>query len=151
MVAGGSGITPMFQVCAAILGNRFDSTRIWLVYANVAEEDILLHEKLDEWARTERARFKARGLPATLLHRLFSRHSRPQAPAPMPQVHYVLESPPDGWSMGKGRVCKEILDEHLPLPNEGVMVLRCGPPGMNRAVEALLDAAGHTKDMLFEF
>lgn len=54
----------MFQVCQAILRNPYDSTKIFLVYANRAEEDILLHEKLDEWARKERARFKVQGLAA---------------------------------------------------------------------------------------
>lgn len=70
---------------------------------------------------------------------------------PLPQVCYVLEAPPEGWKMGKGRVSKEIVDEHLPLPNEEVMILRCGPPPMNRAVEGLLDKAGYTKEMQFEF
>lgn len=58
MVAGGSGITPMFQVCQAILRNPYDATKIFLVYANRAEEDILLREKLDAWAKKERSRFK---------------------------------------------------------------------------------------------
>ena len=63
MIAGGSGITPMFQVCQAILRNPYDSTKIWLVYANATEEDILLREKLDEWARHEAVRFKVGHLP----------------------------------------------------------------------------------------
>ena len=66
MVAGGSGITPMFQVAAAILGNPWDATKIFLVYANVAEGDILLREQLDKWARTEKARFKVRAVSLAL-------------------------------------------------------------------------------------
>jgi ferredoxin-NADP reductase len=58
MVAGGSGITPMFQVCQAILRNPYDSTKVFLVYANRGEDDILLRDRLDEWARKEGARFK---------------------------------------------------------------------------------------------
>ncbi|KAJ6379809.1 hypothetical protein OIU76_016459 [Salix suchowensis] len=42
MIAGGSGITPMFQVARAILENPNDKTKVHLIYANVSYEDILL-------------------------------------------------------------------------------------------------------------
>ncbi|KAJ9693676.1 hypothetical protein PVL29_009568 [Vitis rotundifolia] len=42
MLAGGSGITPMFQVARAILENPKDKTKVHLIYANVTFEDILL-------------------------------------------------------------------------------------------------------------
>ncbi|XP_059641284.1 NADH--cytochrome b5 reductase 1-like isoform X4 [Cornus florida] len=42
MLAGGTGITPMFQVTRAILENPNDKTNIHLIYANVTNEDILL-------------------------------------------------------------------------------------------------------------
>lgn len=58
MIAGGSGITPMFQVAQGILRNPYDATIVFLIYANVAEEDILLRKEFDKWARDHRARFK---------------------------------------------------------------------------------------------
>ena len=58
MIAGGSGITPMFQVAQGILRNPLDATKVFLIYANVTEEDILLRKELDAWARDHRARFK---------------------------------------------------------------------------------------------
>ncbi|KAH7541892.1 hypothetical protein FEM48_Zijuj02G0015500 [Ziziphus jujuba var. spinosa] len=46
MLAGGTGITPMFQACClvarAILENPSDKTNVRLIYANVTYEDILL-------------------------------------------------------------------------------------------------------------
>nr|KYP51631.1 NADH-cytochrome b5 reductase 1 [Cajanus cajan] len=42
MLAGGSGITPMFQLIRAILENPKDKTKVHLVYANVTVDDILL-------------------------------------------------------------------------------------------------------------
>ena len=63
MVAGGSGITPMFQVALAILRSQQDGTTVHLVYANVAEGDILLRQHLDAWARVHADRFKARARP----------------------------------------------------------------------------------------
>jgi len=58
MIAGGSGITPMFQVAQGILRNPYDATKVFLIYANVTEEDILLRKEFDAWARDHRARFK---------------------------------------------------------------------------------------------
>ncbi|RVW60973.1 NADH--cytochrome b5 reductase 1 [Vitis vinifera] len=46
MLAGGTGITPMFQVTRAILENPSDNTKVHLIYANVTYEDILLKVKL---------------------------------------------------------------------------------------------------------
>ena len=67
------------------------------------------------------------------------------------QVFYVLEKPPAGWTGGTGYVSKAMVHEHLPLPHEDVITLRCGPPPMNRAVEGILDTQGFTKEMQFEF
>ena len=67
----------------------------------------------------------------------------------MPQVYYVLERPPAGWSMGEGYVSSKMLEQHLPAPAEDVLILRCGPPAMNKAVEGLLDTGGYSKDTQF--
>lgn len=44
MVAGGSGITPCWDVAREVLQDPTDNTRISLVYANKHEEDIWLRE-----------------------------------------------------------------------------------------------------------
>lgn len=57
MIAGGTGITPMYQVAKALLQDQEEYTTISLIYANVTEEDILLKEELDkltqEYSRSE--------------------------------------------------------------------------------------------------
>jgi NAD(P)H-flavin reductase len=58
MIAGGSGITPMFQVAQGILRDPRDVTKVFLIYANVTEEDILLRKELEGWARDHPAHFK---------------------------------------------------------------------------------------------
>lgn len=58
MIAGGSGITPMYQVAQAILRDPHDATKISLIYANVAEEDILLRKEFDAWSQDHSGRFK---------------------------------------------------------------------------------------------
>ena len=37
MMAGGTGITPMLQVIAAVLKNPADPTQLYLIYANQTE------------------------------------------------------------------------------------------------------------------
>ena len=44
MIAGGSGITPMLQVIAAVLDDPDDDTELALLYANHTEGDILVRQ-----------------------------------------------------------------------------------------------------------
>ncbi|TKY68482.1 NADH--cytochrome b5 reductase 1 [Spatholobus suberectus] len=124
MLAGGSGITPMFQLIRAILENPKDKTKAHLIYANVTVDDILLKEELDNFANKFPHRF---------------------------EVYYVLNEPPDQWNGGIGFVSKEIIKSHCPEPAPDIQILRCGPPPMNKAMGAHLDALGYTSNMQFEF
>ncbi|PIA53274.1 hypothetical protein AQUCO_00900094v1 [Aquilegia coerulea] len=124
MLAGGSGITPMFQVARAILENPKDKTNVHLIYANVTYEDILLKEELDSLASNYPGRFK---------------------------VYYVLNQPPEEWNGGVGFVSKEMIQEHLPAPASDIRILRCGPPPMNKAMAAHLEALGYAPEMQFQF
>ncbi|EEF34822.1 NADH--cytochrome b5 reductase 1 isoform X2 [Ricinus communis] len=124
MLAGGTGITPMFQVARAILENPSDKTNIHLIYANVTYGDILLKEELDNLAHNFPNRFS---------------------------VYYVLNEPPEGWDGGVGFVSKEMIQHHCPPPASDVQILRCGPPPMNKAMAAHLNALGYTSEMQFQF
>ncbi|XP_057550316.1 NADH--cytochrome b5 reductase 1-like [Amaranthus tricolor] len=124
MLAGGTGITPMFQITRAILENPKDLTKIHLIYANKTADDILLKEDLDGFASKYPDRFK---------------------------VYYVVSEPPPNWDAGIGHISKEMIQEHCPRPSADVMILRCGPPGMNKATEAYLNELGYTSEMQFQF
>ncbi|KAL6614289.1 hypothetical protein ACP70R_036559 [Stipagrostis hirtigluma subsp. patula] len=124
MLAGGSGITPMFQVARAILENPNDRTTVHLIYANVTYEDILLKEELDNMAKIYPDRFK---------------------------IYYVLNQPPEIWNGGVGFVSKEMIQTHCPAPAEDIQILRCGPPPMNKAMAAHLEELKYTKEMQFQF
>ncbi|KAK9187531.1 hypothetical protein WN944_018928 [Citrus x changshan-huyou] len=124
MIAGGSGITPMFQVTRAILENPKDKTNVHLIYANVTVGDILLKDELDSFATNSPNRFK---------------------------VYYVLSQPTEVWNGGIGHVSKEMIQMHCPTPAPDIQILRCGPPGMNKAMADHLNALGYTLDMQFEF
>ena len=57
MIAGGTGITPMFQIIQEILYNEDDNTKIKLLYANKSIDDILIKEKLDNLQKEFPTRF----------------------------------------------------------------------------------------------
>ncbi|KAB1223140.1 NADH--cytochrome b5 reductase 1 [Morella rubra] len=124
MLAGGSGITPMFQVARAILENPKDKTKVHLIYANVSYEDILLKEELDGLATNYPDRFK---------------------------IYYVLNQPPEVWDGGVGFVSKDMIQTHCPAPAPDVQILRCGPPPMNKAMAAHLEALEYAPEMQFQF
>jgi cytochrome-b5 reductase len=115
MIAGGTGITPMFQVIRAVCEHDRDTTEISLIYANRTEQDILLREELDRFARRYPKNFK---------------------------VYYMLDQPPKDWKYGSGFVTQELMKEKLPGPNLDSKVFLCGPPGMVNASKKALVGLG---------
>ena len=146
MVAGGTGITPMvsaraaaprdagsggpaltppqYQVAKAILEDPEDATKLSLIFANVTEEDILIRDLLEALAERHPKRFK---------------------------VYYVLNEPPKGWKGGSGFVTAAMMKEHFEPPGDDVLLLRCGPPPMNKAMKAAKAGLGYSDAMQFEF
>lgn len=118
MIAGGTGITPMYQILTAILRNPEDKTKISLVYANVSEDDILLKEELDKMARQHADRL---------------------------QIYYVLNNAPEGWTGGVGFVTPEIMEKHLPKATDSTNLLLCGPPPMISAMKKAAVGLGYQK------
>jgi len=139
MIAGGTGITPMYQVAREILKNPEDRTKITLVFGNISEEDILLKRELEDMENTFPQRFRA---------------------------FYVLDNPPESWQGGKGYVTKELLKTVLPEPKNGdnIKIFVCGPPLMYKAISGgkksptdqgelsgLLKELGYSKDQVYKF
>ena len=138
LIAGGTGITPMHQLCRAIFSNPEDKTKVTLVFGNVKEEDILLKKEFDELENRYPQRFRA---------------------------FYVLDQPPETWQGGKGFITKDLLKTVLPEPKEeNVQVFVCGPPGMYKAISGpkvspkdqgelsgILKELGYSKDQVYKF
>lgn len=125
MLAGGTGITPIYQVVQAILKDPEDETEMFVVYANRTEDDILLREELDEWART----------------------------CPRLKVWYVVESARKGWEYSVGFITEAILRDHIPPASDDTLALACGPPPMIKfAVQPNLEKLKYDiKDSLLVF
>ncbi|KAJ5923333.1 hypothetical protein N7454_008578 [Penicillium verhagenii] len=132
MIAGGTGITPMYQLIRAICEDDTDTTEINLIYANRGEEDILLREELETFAANFPQNFK---------------------------VWYMLDSPPQKWAYGKGYVTAAVMRERLPAPSPDTKIMLCGPPGMvNASKKALVElgfktpgAVSKMDDQIFSF
>ena len=108
MVAGGTGITPLYQLIRSICEDPNDQTTISLVYGNRNESDIMLREKLEHYAKTVPEKLK---------------------------IHFVLDNPDANWTAGKGHVNRDVLQERMPAPTDDTKILLCGPPGMVNAVK----------------
>ena len=138
LVAGGTGITPMYQLCRAIFNNPDDKTKVTLVVGNITEEDILLKHELATLENHFPQRFRA---------------------------FYVLDNPPKTWTGGQGYINKELLKTVLPEPKtDNIKVFVCGPPAMMDSIsgnkksprdqgelKGVLKELGYTPEQVYKF
>lgn len=127
MVAGGTGITPMYQLLRAMLDDSADTTRIWLLYANRSEDDILLAAELGALAAAHPTRF-------TLVHTL----SRPSA----------------AWTGCTGRVSAEMVTKHMPpalVDGDAALAFLCGPGGLQDSCYRHFYALGYPDERVLTF
>jgi NAD(P)H-flavin reductase len=125
MVAGGSGITPMFQILQAVAADPEDDLQLTLLFANKSEADIILREPLDAINASRPGQIR---------------------------VMYCLDNPPPGWGGFSGFITADMLKQCLPPPAHDVMVFLCGPPPMiKKACVPNLRALGYDADAVFKF
>ena len=129
MVAGGTGITPMYQLLRAMLSDAGDTTRCWLLFANRGQEDILLRAELDAMAATHPGRLT---------------------------VTHTLSAPPPGWGGACGRISLAAVAQHLPPWRDGsdaypAIAFLCGPGGMQEAAQRHLFAQGYEDNRVLTF
>ncbi|KAM3532724.1 hypothetical protein NHJ13051_000187 [Beauveria bassiana] len=138
LIAGGTGITPMFQLARGIFQNANDKTKVTMVFGNVSKEDILLKKELEELENTYPQRFRA---------------------------FYVLDKAPEEWRGSTGFISKELLKTVLPEPkSENIKIFVCGPPGLMKAISGnkvspqdqgelsgALQELGYNKDQVYKF
>ncbi|KAG8960881.1 NADH-cytochrome b5 reductase [Tulasnella sp. 419] len=114
MIAGGSGITPMYQIVQHSLALPNDKTKYTLIFSNLSEADILLKETFDDWAKKHSDRF---------------------------EVIYVVDQGGKDWKGPTGYVTSELVKQHFAPPSLGekVKILVCGPPGQVASVSGKKD------------
>jgi cytochrome-b5 reductase len=115
MIAGGTGITPMYQLIRAICTDDSNNTIVKLLYANHAEEDILLKEQLDSFAAKCPKKFK---------------------------IEYILSKPSGAWKGKTGFVTQDLIKEQGLSASKDTKVMLCGPPPMVKAMKNNLERLG---------
>lgn len=137
MVAGGTGITPMYQVIQEVLRQPGNKMKLTLLYGSKSENDILLKDELDSLAQAHPNLF---------------------------EVHYIVDQAGPSWKGLTGHITSDMLKQHLPPPSDSNMVFVCGPPGMMRSVSGgkqspkdqgeltgALKTLGYTANQVFKF
>lgn len=127
-VAGGTGITPFYQLIRAMLREE-QPPRIRLIYANHSEKDILLRQELEELAAKYPQHF---------------------------ELYHVLSTAPEEgkalWRGSVGRLDYRIFRKHLSAPSERNAVFICGPPPMiEEACLPNLAKMGYDEENMFEY
>eukprot|EP01087_Luapelamoeba_hula_P025277 TRINITY_DN995_c0_g1_i1.p1 TRINITY_DN995_c0_g1~~TRINITY_DN995_c0_g1_i1.p1 ORF type:complete len:377 (+),score=50.98 TRINITY_DN995_c0_g1_i1:73-1203(+) len=136
MIAGGTGITPMYQVLRAILDNPEDKTKVSLIFCNKSQEDILMKDVLDGLAK-KHSNFK---------------------------VHYIVDKSDGPFDGDIGYITEKIIKKHTAEPSDDSLVLVCGPPGFYNVVsggktpdykqgelKGFLKELGFTEEQVFKF
>ncbi|BFZ56072.1 hypothetical protein PYCC9005_003114 [Savitreella phatthalungensis] len=125
MVAGGSGITPVYQVIRQVHNDPKDPTRCTLLDSNRFEEDILCRNDLD--------RYGTRG-GIDIVHTLSGKELSPE------------------WTGLKGRLTTTLLDDRFPhdLTSDALLMV-CGPPQLEAMVKEWAKARGMPEDDVLVF
>lgn len=140
LIAGGAGVTPIFQLAQGILNNPLDTTKITLVYGVTNDSEILFKDQLVQWQREFPDRFSAT---------------------------FVVRDPEPGSSHDKAEINADLLKRLVPPPKPGApfasRVFVCGPPGMETALVGaggpfgrggqggLLQQLGYSRCQVFKF
>ncbi|PLB50040.1 ferredoxin reductase-like protein [Aspergillus steynii IBT 23096] len=131
LIAGGAGITPLYQLLQGILTNPDDKTKVNLVFGVNTEQDLLLREELEGFKRRFPDRFGF--------------------------VYTVSRGGGLGEGVRKGHVTEELLREVIGEKKGDAKVFVCGPPGMEEALvgsrkgEGILGRLGFAKEQVYRF
>lgn len=126
MFAGGSGITPMMSIIKSILSQEPDSI-VSLIYCNRDVDSIIFRNALDQMQTKDEGR----------LH-----------------VIHVLDNAPMNWQGYSGLLNHEMLTKLFErVPDWGITnttYLMCGPEGMMKNVDSLLEMRHIPKEKIFK-
>jgi cytochrome-b5 reductase len=137
MIAGGAGITPMLQIIRGVVKDKTSNTKITLLFGNQTEQDIILKDELDKIAQEHPDRFK---------------------------VVYALDKAPKDWDGVSGYITKEVVQAHMPGPDDkDAVIMVCGPPPMLKSIagdkpflgqgkfSGVLKELGYSKNDVYKF
>jgi len=106
----------------AIAEDPKDPTTIRILFANKSVDDILLKEKLDEYAKN-----------------------------PKVKIYYTVDKAPEGWKGFEGYLTKDMIKETMPAPSKNTIICFSGPKPMNKLIGKLLKELSYEGDSMFKF
>lgn len=121
-IAGGTGITPVYQLLKEAHEDSGDETKMALAFGNRTDDDILCRRQLETFAKNKNI-----------------------------SVTHVVTQPSKGWKGETGRVRREIIEKTFYPPGDDVLNGLCGPPGMVQSLTKQLVEMGHDRKRIFEF
>ncbi|KAF9419553.1 NADH-cytochrome b5 reductase [Podila epigama] len=138
LIAGGTGVTPMFQIISGLLKDKTDKTKINFIFSNVSPEDIIMKEELDAFAKQHPDRLK---------------------------ITYVVDKAGADWKGPTGYVTLDMVKKYMPeIGTSGNKAFICGPPGMMKLVsggkgpnftqgevDGIFKELGLTSEQVFKF
>jgi len=122
MIAGGTGLTPMYQIIQQIIKDKKDKTVVKMIYGNITEDDILCRNELETMRKVTNV-----------------------------DIVFTLDKPPKEWQEEAGYVTTDMIKTYLAPPTEKPVTLVCGPPPMMRAVIATLKNMRYPGDRILSF
>lgn len=124
MIAGGTGITPMYQILRSASNDPKDKTEFYLLSANQTPDDILLYNELQALAK-QNDNIK---------------------------LWFTVDTAQPGWAYSEGYVTQAMLESFFPPPDSSTAALVCGPPVMiKQACLPGLGAMGVDDSHILEF
>lgn len=135
LIAGGAGITPIYQLARGILSNPADKTAVTIVYGANTDQDVLLKKEFEAFKAQHGDRF---------------------------DYVYTVSDPSAGSPWRKGRVTKELLEQVASTREKEAdgekMVFVCGPPAMEASLvgaskkeKGVLEELGYQKARIHTF
>ncbi|PWY63596.1 NADH-cytochrome B5 reductase [Aspergillus eucalypticola CBS 122712] len=132
LLAGGAGITPIYQLIKGILKDPQDRTKLTLIFGVNSEEDLLLKEEFDRYATEFPDRFN--------------------------YIYTVSRPKEENSPYRTGYIDEELLESTFKESTQNTKVFICGPPAMEdslvgtrRSPEGILSRLGFSKDQSFVY
>lgn len=130
LIAGGAGVTPVYQLAQGILRNPEDKTAVTLIFGVNSDEDVLFKTEFEQFSKEFPGRFRA---------------------------VYTVSHPSQGSPFRKGYVTKELLEEEMQSNRQNTKVFVCGPPAMEgslvgtKSSPGILGQLGYAPDQIHKF
>jgi len=118
LVAGGTGLTPMYQIVSHLGKHLEDSLMVTILVACSTVDDILLEKELRALNKDPRI-----------------------------NVRWTISRPNEDWRGFKGRINASMFEEVFPKRNDGVVVGYCGPPKFEKVCKTIFKEKGYKSGM----